>query len=189
MKKRFRLWLLPIPALLLGCLGLWLHLWGRADRAQSADAIVIFGASVRDGGHASPILRARTRHGFELWQRGLAPKIVCTGGVGTFPPAESEVQKRLLIGWGVPQAAILVDDKSTSTLENARNAASLLPRGARVIAVSEPFHLWRCCRNCSKFGLTAFPSPDIDGWNALRGISKAFYIGREAIVVLRDLVL
>lgn len=169
-------------------LGATLVRWGAHDRAQKADAIIIFGARVHEGGVASPILRARTRQAFELWARGLAPKIVCTGGVGKDPPAEARVSHSLLRGWGVPESVILIDDKSASTRENARNAAALLPRSARVIAVSEAFHLWRCRRDCAKFSFVAFTSPDTEGWKALRWQSRCFYAAREAIVVTRDLI-
>ncbi|PQV65102.1 DUF218 domain-containing protein [Abditibacterium utsteinense] len=174
---------LPLYIVVLGAL---LVRFGARDHAQKADAIIVFGARVNSNGQASPILRARTRHAFELWKRGLAPLIVCTGGVGDFPPAEALVSRQLLQSWGVPSNAILVDDKSVSTCENARNAAALLPHGARVIAVSEAFHLWRCRRECARFSLVAFPSPETAGWNALRPQSRCFYLGREALVVTRD---
>ncbi len=174
--------------LYLAIVGALLVRYGARDRAEKADAIIVFGARVHAGGRASPILRARTRRAFELWERGLAPKIVCTGGGGDFAPAEAIVSRKLLESWGVPQSAILVDDKSVSTRENARNAAALLPRGARVIAVSEPFHLWRCARDCARFSLAPFPSPDVAGWNALRVQSRCFYAAREAVVVTRDFI-
>ena len=179
---------LLLPVVYVGALGFWLSSWGDRDRAQRADAIMIFGSGVNSRGGASPTLRARTRHGYELWKRGLAPKIVCTGGVGAHPPAESVVQETLLLGWGVPASAILKEEKSTSTWENAKFAAPLLPPGARVIAVSDPYHLWRCGRDCAQFGLTAYPSPSLGNWNALPLYSHAFFCAREAVLVTRDLL-
>lgn len=180
--------ILGAPLLYGGVVGALLMNWGNQDRARRADAIIIFGAHVQRGGDASPILRARTRHAFELWQRGLAPRIVCTGGVGTWPPAEALVQKRLLEEWGVPTSAISVDALSTSTRENARNAARLLPRGARVIAVSDPFHLWRCGRDGAKFDLRVFTSPETPGWNALQRRTRLAFLAREVIAVSRDVL-
>jgi len=177
------------PPLYGALLGAFLFYWGNQDRAQKADAIVVFGAHVRRDGSASPILRARTRHAFELWQRGLAPRIVCTGGIGIWAPAEAVVQKRLLQSWGVPEAAILTDQTSTSTRENARNAAALLPRGARVIAVSEAFHLWRCHREGEKAGLQVLTSPSTSGWDALQRRTRLFYLARETLAVTRDVFL
>lgn len=166
--------------------GVWLERWGRVERAVPSSAIIIFGAKVRSGGVASPLLRARTYHAFELWKQGLAPKIVCTGAVGDFAPAESVVQTQLLRGWGVPASAIMREEKSTSTRENALFAAQLLPRGARVIAVSDSFHLFRCRRDLARVGLLASTSPELPGWDALPFQSRVFYCAREAALVLRD---
>lgn len=179
---------LCVPALVLTVLSATTNNWGQIERAQRADAILIFGASVRANGQASPVLRARTRHAFELWKRGLAPKIVCTGGLGHFAPAESQVQKQLLQSWGVPETAILIEEKSTSTRENALFAAQLLPTNARVIAVSDPFHLWRCQRDCQAVGLRAFTSPARGAWENLRLWSRFFISLREALLIVRSLI-
>jgi uncharacterized SAM-binding protein YcdF (DUF218 family) len=192
MKKR-RLLLLTLvaaPLLYLTALATFLVNYGTKDRAQKADAIIIFGARVNSRGGASPILRARTRHAYELWKKGLAPCIVCTGGVGTHPPAEAVVQKELLEGWGVPSGAIIVDALSTSTHENANNALAILPasRKTKMIAVSESFHLWRCRKELERLGATVFPSPEREGWDQLRPRQKAYYAFREAILVTRDLL-
>lgn len=191
-RRRFFLSLLAcvvIPLVALLSLGVWLERWGRVDRARKSDAIIVFGARVRSDGSPSPLLRARTWHAFELWKRGLAPKIVCTGGVGDYPPAESVVQGKLLLGWGVPASALLRDEKSTSTRENALFAARLLPGGARVIAVSDPFHVWRCRRDCARAGLRASTSPELPGWDELPLLSRVFYCVREAALVVRDTLL
>ena len=191
-KRRRRLWalaLLVAPLFYLGALGFWLENWGSADRAQRADAILVFGSGVRENGTASPTLRARTRHAYELWQRGLAPIIVCTGGLGAHAPAEAVVQEKLLLAWGVPAGAILKEERSTSTWENAMFAAPLLAPNASVIAVSDPYHLWRCQRDCAAFGLQARTSPALANWARLPARSRAFFCVREAILVTRDLVL
>lgn len=181
--------LLFTPLVGWSALGVWLCDWGTRPRIQHADAIIVLGARVNENGQASPILKARAWHGFELWKQGLAPKIVCTGGVGRYAPAESVAAAALLRGWGVPDAAILCEEVSTSTRENAAQAARLLPPHARVIVVSEPFHLWRARRDCAKVNLVAFTSPELPGWKALRVQARAYYALREALLVVRDLVL
>ena len=181
--------LLVAPLLYVGALGYGLSSWGMIERAQPSDAILIFGTGVREDGTASSTLRARARHGYELWKLGLAPLIVCTGGVGAHPPAESLVQEKLLIEWGVPASVILREERSTSTWENAMYAAPLLPKGASVIAVSDPFHLWRCQRDCEAFGLKATTSPALSNWNVAPRSARASLCAREAVLVTRDLVL
>lgn len=187
-RRRILALFLLAPPLYGVALGAFLLHFGSRDRAQSADAILIFGAHVNRNGRASTILRARTRHAFDLYRRGLAPKIVCTGGIGIWPPAESMVEKRLLLEWGVPETAILSEETSTSTRENLRNAAALLPRGARVIGVSEAFHLWRCTRDGAKAGLKVLPSPETAGWDALPRRSRLAIVAREVVAVSRDLI-
>jgi uncharacterized SAM-binding protein YcdF (DUF218 family) len=85
-----------------------------------ADVIVILGAAVWPGGQPSLVLRDRTLRAAELYHLGIAPKIICTGGVGTYPPAEAEVEKQLLLQAGVPENAIILETASTSTREQAR---------------------------------------------------------------------
>ena len=191
--RRRKLWivaglLMLAPLIYVGALGFWLQNWGNADRAQKADAIMIFGSGVRSDGRASPTLRARTRHAYELWKRGLAPKILCTGGLGAYPPTESLVQESLLLGWGVPDAAIIKEEKSTSTWENAKFGAPLLPPGSSVIVVSDPYHLWRCRRDCKAFGLTAYVSPALAAWRQWPVRTRLFFCVREAALVTRDLI-
>jgi len=51
----------------------------RRDQARPADAIVVLGAA-QFNGVPSDILRARLDHAHDLYERGMAPVIVVTGG-------------------------------------------------------------------------------------------------------------
>ena len=51
---------------------------GARDQAQPGDAIVVLGACVEPDGQPGPDLRSRTMHGIRLFQRGLAPYLICT---------------------------------------------------------------------------------------------------------------
>ena len=176
------------------CLALAVWNWGTTDRAHPAEAIVIFGAKVLPDGDATIALRERTRHAFNLWKRGLAPLIVCTGGIGDNPPAESVVEERLLLGWGVPAQVILTEHNSHNTRENVRFGAAAL-RGRlgnagqlRIIAVSDAYHLWRAQRDCAILGLVAYTSPttsDEPHANLRYQFSMAL---RELLSIARDLV-
>ena len=56
-------------------------LTGRRDEARPVDAIVVLGAAQYEG-RPSPVLRARLDHALDLYQRGLAPVVIVTGGIG-----------------------------------------------------------------------------------------------------------
>src|SRR5215472_7398872 len=54
------------------------------DEAQPADVIIVLGAAEYRG-KPSPVLRARLDHALDLYRRGLAPRILTTGGAGGDP--------------------------------------------------------------------------------------------------------
>lgn len=173
-----------LPMVLLGGLMLFLDRWGQSDRAQKADAIVVLGAYVRPNGTASPALRNRALHAADLYKRGLASHIITTGGLGDNPPQEALVSAAILRENGVPSSAINSEITSTSTWENAANAARICRENGwnRVIIVSEPFHLWRATRNFQKQGLVSYPSPSVDH----RVRFRLWMTMREVPAVLRD---
>ena len=137
-----------------------LDTYGQRDQAQQAQAIVVLGARVNEAGKAGRALRERTLHAVELYHRGFAPIVIFSGGVGDNPPSEAQVAATLATKRGVPKSAIILENASHSTWQNARNVARLChARGwKRVIVVSDSYHLWRAKRNFAAAGLIAFPS-------------------------------
>ena len=136
--------------------------YGLADRAQPADAIVVLGSRVYPGGQPGPSLVRRAAHAAALYAQGLAPLIICTGAQGDpTVPSEAAVACGLLAAQGVPATALLLEEQSHSTEENALYTAALLaPRGGHsVIVVSDSYHLYRAQLLFQRAGLTAFPSP------------------------------
>src|SRR5260370_2087055 len=76
------------------------------DEATSADAIAVLGAAQYNG-RPSPVFRARLDHAAALYQRGLAPLVLVTGGVGTHDTvSESEVGRRYLVKAALPEGAL-----------------------------------------------------------------------------------
>lgn len=114
------------------------------------DAVVVAGCRVDPGGVPSPCLAARVDRGVALYEAGVAPLLVFTGGVGDNPPSEAAVAADRARSLGVPAAAIHTEERSTSTEENARYAATLTnPNGQRlerVVVVSDTWHTHRVAR-------------------------------------------
>jgi uncharacterized SAM-binding protein YcdF (DUF218 family) len=165
--------------------------YGSVDRAQPADAIVILGCRVGPGGIPSDSLRTRTLHAVELYRQGLAPAIICTGGLGTHPPEESRVEAALALRRGVPATAIFREERSHSTLENARYAAEICrARGwKRVIVVSEPYHLYRSAACFRRVGLDPYPSPARGSYVNRNAWMRTIQLLREALLLVRDAML
>ena len=145
------LWLVSLALVLI---------WQRLDARRSASAIVVLGAAQWDG-RPSPVLRARVDHAIALWRRGLAPRLVMTGGRGPGDTtSEAAVERRYAMRQGVPGRAILVESTSRTTREALRNVAAMLDGSARdVILVSDPFHMLRLSIVARRFGLRPQTSP------------------------------
>lgn len=125
-------------------------------------AIVILGAAVWPDG-PSPTLMRRTKHAADLWAETPDAVVVPCGGLGKHPPTEASVMTDILMAQGVPEQAILPEDKSTSTYENLRNAAMILkPRGiSTVTVVTNGYHGPRARLVARTVGLrTKISAPD-----------------------------
>jgi uncharacterized SAM-binding protein YcdF (DUF218 family) len=133
---------------------------GRRDDAQAADAIVVLGAA-QYAGRPSPVLQARLDHAVTLWRRGLAPRLILTGGTGVGDTtSEAAVSRRYVIRRGVPDSAIVLENRGRTTSESMRAVADLL--GAtrrRVVLVSDPFHSLRLGIIARRLGLQPYTSP------------------------------
>jgi uncharacterized SAM-binding protein YcdF (DUF218 family) len=134
--------------------------WEQLDTRRPAEAIVVLGAAQYDG-RPSPVLRARVDHAIQLWRRGLAPRLIVTGGSGMGDTTtEAAVERRYAIAHGVPASAILQEPESRSTSESLRNVAAMLGENSReVILVSDPFHMLRLSILARRFGLRPRTSP------------------------------
>ncbi len=141
----------------------WLAIdaYGRVERAQQADVIIVLGAGLRRDNTPGPALRRRSLHGAELWQQGIAPMILCSGGMpGNRTRSEADACRELLEAEGVPAEAILLEASSRSTEENALASGRLMvERGwETAVIVSDQYHMYRAQHIFSDTGLTVYAS-------------------------------
>ena len=153
-----------------------LQVWstGRSDHSSPVDAIVVMGAAQYDG-RPSPQLQARLDHVVELWNDGLAPMVIVTGGKRPGDRfTESESSRRYLVDAGVPDRAIVGEDEGSSSWESLTNVAEQADEwGVRsVVLVSDPFHSLRIRLMAEELGLVAHTSATdtspVRGWAAAR---------------------
>lgn len=130
------------------------------DEARPVDAIVVLGAA-QYAGRPSPVLKARLDHAIALWRRGLAPRLVLTGGRGPGDTVtEAEVGRRYAERNGVPDSALLVETDGRTTRQSLQAVAVLLPPTRRsVLLVSDPFHMLRLSILARRLGLEPHTSP------------------------------
>jgi uncharacterized SAM-binding protein YcdF (DUF218 family) len=134
---------------------------GNRDEARPADAIVVLGAAQYNG-VPSPIYRARLDHAIDLFDEGLAPRIVMTGGkLPGDNTTEADAGRDYAIAHGVPPDAILVEDRGRTTLESLQTVGDMLREGgiATAVFVSDRTHMLRVLRIARDQGVKAFGSP------------------------------
>ncbi len=131
------------------------------DEARPADAIVILGAA-QYWGRPSPVLKARLDHALDLYHRGLAPRLITTGGHGEGAKfSEGEVSRNYLSENGVPAENVLVETSGQSTMQSAAAVVEIMRRMEMdsCVVVSDDYHILRVKRMLEEQGLTVYGSP------------------------------
>lgn len=142
-----------------------------AQITAPADVALVPGAAVWTA-RPSPVFAARLDAAADLYRRGLVRLIVATGGQAEGDDvAEAEAAVRYLtVRQGLPPGVLRLESRSRTTSTNARNAAGVVPRGARVYVVTDPLHVARATQLARRAGLDAHPVP----------IAGTRYTGRES---------
>lgn len=133
----------------------------RIDEARPVDVIVVFGAAEYHG-RPSPVLRARLDHALTLYRKGLAPRILTTGGSGGDPVfTESEVGRSYLAQKGVPVESIIVEPQGESTAQSASATAEILKRMnlRTIVVVTDDYHVFRAKKILEGYGFEVYGSP------------------------------
>jgi uncharacterized SAM-binding protein YcdF (DUF218 family) len=145
-----------------------------ADPSGPYDYVVVAGAGVMPGGVPGDALVVRTEKAVELWRAGHAPKVAFTGGVGDWGPAEAVVGANLARELGLAEEAIVREERSTSTAENASELRAIVG-DAHILVVTDNYHVLRCDRvfgrHFSRVDVVGATSPPfIRGRGALREV-------------------
>lgn len=150
-------------------------------RRRQYDYIIIHGAGL-DGPRPTPLLAGRIDKALELWKKQHQHgKFVVSGGQGADEiVSEAQAMRDYLLEKGVPAAAILMEDKSTTTWENLRYSLAVIradrtsaaaddaPAGGSVTSndapadsefttavVTSDFHVFRCAEYAHNLGIKA----------------------------------
>jgi uncharacterized SAM-binding protein YcdF (DUF218 family) len=83
------------------------------------DAIIVLGAPADEDGNPSPIQLSRVTEAVREYERGVAPRLILTGGAVRNPNIEAAVMARIAKAQGVPASAIFVEGKARDTIQNA----------------------------------------------------------------------
>ncbi len=159
---------------------------GARDGAQRADVIVVLGARVEPNGQPGPDLHVRTLHAVSLFQRGLAPYLICTGGYENDRLSAAAVACGLAVSQGVPAEKVLLADGSMTTREDAASARDLLLANGwqTAILVSHPLHLERARLLFEGQGIIVYPSPTNTELGSIPLQTRLWLTAREAVGIV-----
>jgi len=115
------------------------------QQIHPADALVVFGAAEYSG-RPSPVYRARLDHAFDLFQQGIAPVIITTGGAAADPRySEGGVGHDYLMRRGVPDSNLIAETQGSDTAQSAARVAVIMRANhmRSCVAVSDAYHVFR----------------------------------------------
>ena len=141
--------------------------------APKADYYLTLGALVNPDGQPSAALAARCDAALNANPESRA--ILCGGQGGDEPRTEAEAMRDYMTAHGADPARLILEDASSTTIENIANAKKLLPEDAAVAVITNDYHLARARRLLAHAGLGDAGVP-----------AKTPYPGQWAAVRSRD---
>ena len=174
--------------LVIYALAIILIVWdGLSDYIEQSDVAVVLGTRILPNGNPSPRLQARLDKAVELYNDGVFPLLIVSGGIGKEGFNEATVMKEYLVNQGIPDKVILVDDLGIDTYSTAQNTKTITDQHnlSSVLVISQFFHISRAEYSLKQFGLTSVHSAHADNfwfrdiYSTLREvIAFGFYILR-----------
>lgn len=142
------------------------------EEKNKADAGVILGAAVWGGNRPSPVLKERINKGYDIYHKNIVSKLVLTGGGSPNELTEGEVSKNLLLKYGVEPENLILENHSSSTIEQihfVRDSLYQKNKWKNILLVSDIYHLPRALEICKFNNITAdgiASDREISDWNA-----------------------
>lgn len=156
----------------------------KVNDVPTADAILVLGAYVLPDGTISAMLSDRLDQGFELYEKGKAPKILVSGDHGRKDYDEVNAMKSYLMSKGVQGKNIFMDHAGFSTYESVYRARDIF-KVKKVIIVTQEYHLKRAVFLAREMGLEAYGiSSDRHDY----GQAMTFYRLREIAARNKDFI-
>ena len=113
--------------LLYVCLFCWVcYAESHLETPPETDVIIVLGAQVKPDGTPSVQLEYRLETALSAYQQLPQPIVCCGGQAGTEPAPEGRVMADWLIAHGIPESDVYAEVTSGDTIQNIRNAISLL---------------------------------------------------------------
>ncbi|MGL6198645.1 MAG: SanA/YdcF family protein [Lachnospiraceae bacterium] len=124
------------------------------DPGDKPDAVIVLGAQVKANGEMSKMLKERVNTGIEIYQAGLADKIIMSGDHGREDYDEVNTMKEYAMEQGVPSEDIFMDHAGFSTYESMYRAKEIFEVESAIV-VTQEYHLYRAIYDAEALGIEA----------------------------------
>ncbi len=127
------------------------------DSLPENSYILTLGAKVEANGRPGKVLRRRLDATYDVLVKNEELKCIVSGGKGSDEPiSEAECMRNYLVERGIAPERIILEDKSTDTIENIKNALKIIESkggygGLAVLTTN--FHLPRAKYLCQRLGV------------------------------------
>jgi uncharacterized SAM-binding protein YcdF (DUF218 family) len=162
-------WSLPVTSLWLGGVLENRYAFKPAADLPDADAVVVLGGNTANDRlnwfmpyDREAVLR-RFQRAEQLYQAGRAPLIVLSGGALEGDVSEAQGMAHQLRQAGVPESALILENSSRTTYENAALTEDELSDHhiRKVLLVTSALHMTRAMAVFRKLGIEAIPAPSM----------------------------
>lgn len=126
-----------------------------AAQIEGVDCILVLGCQVKNNGVPSDMLADRLRRGVELYDAGVAPKLLMSGDHGRTDYNEVGAMKQYAMNTGIPSADIFMDHAGFSTYESMYRAKHIF-EADKIIIVTQQYHLHRALHIARSLGIEAY---------------------------------
>ncbi|AKG35076.1 YdcF family protein [Paenibacillus durus] len=147
---------------------------------KKADVGIILGMAMW-GDEPSPGLKERLDYGLKLYRQGFFSRFIVSGGLDKpgYRYTEGQGMRNYLIAGGVPDSAIAVENKATSTYENLLFSQEIMQREnwSTAVVITHTFHGRRALEVAESLG---YLRPEL-GLTDSETMSMAKYKTREIL--------
>lgn len=126
-----------------------------AAELKDVDCIIVLGCQVKDNGKPSDMLADRLTRGIDLYNQGIAPKIIMSGDHGQIEYDEVNTMKQIAIDSGIPSSDIFMDHAGFSTYESLYRAKEIF-EADKLVIVTQKYHLYRALYIAKQLGIEAY---------------------------------
>jgi vancomycin permeability regulator SanA len=142
------------------------------------------GAAIWHKDKPTPVFEARILKAYELYQKNVIKKIILTGGHAPGDLSESEAAAKYLKKLGIPDNAIIIETKTSTTIEQMKflkKTLAAVKKPDSVLVISDEFHLSRILQITKFFRMNAVC---VSSDYAISADKNIYYRARESVALI-----